>query len=58
LTTQNTDQTKRELRAGDGQTAKRPFIEPEISDPVNVLEATAFFQVIVGDTNVTPNLTG
>ncbi|HYJ85697.1 MAG TPA: hypothetical protein VEW46_06570 [Pyrinomonadaceae bacterium] len=58
MTIQNTDQTKRELRAGDGQTAKRPFIEPEISEPVNVLEATAFFQVIVGDTNVSPNLTG
>ena len=56
MTTQNTDQT-RELRAGDGQTAKRPFIEPEISEPVGVLEATAFFQVIVGGTNVDPNLT-
>jgi hypothetical protein len=57
LSTQNTDQTKRELRAGDGQTAKRPFIDPEISEPVGVLEATAFFQVIVGGTNVDPNLT-
>lgn len=58
MTTQNTDQNKREFRAGDDLTAKRLFIEPEISDPVNVLEATAFFQVIVGDTNVSPNLTG
>lgn len=57
MTTQNIDQTKRETRAADGQTAKRAFIEPEISDPVGVLEATAFFQVIVGGTNVDPNLT-
>jgi hypothetical protein len=25
---------------------KRPFVEPEISDPVDVLEATTFFQAI------------
>lgn len=29
------------------QTTKREFVEPEISEPVDVLEATAFFQVIV-----------
>jgi hypothetical protein len=26
-------------------TGKRPFIEPEVSVPVDVLEATTFFQV-------------
>lgn len=33
------------------ETAKKVFVEPEISEPVDVLEATAFFQVIVGQTN-------
>lgn len=28
------------------QTAKKQFIEPEISMPVDVLEATTFFQAI------------
>lgn len=58
MTTQITDQTKRELRADDGLSAKRPFIEPEISEPVSVLEATAFFQVIVGGTDVSPDISG
>jgi hypothetical protein len=31
---------------------KRPFVEPEISQPVDVLEATTFFQAIdSGPTN-------
>ena len=30
------------------QGAKRPFFEPEISEAVDVLEATAFFQVVTG----------
>jgi hypothetical protein len=38
------------------ETAKRLFVEPEISDPVDVLEATAFFQVIVGDSDVPPSI--
>jgi hypothetical protein len=34
------------------QTAKKQFIEPEISMPVDVLEATTFFQAITsGATN-------
>ena len=34
------------------QTAKKKFIEPEISMPVDVLEATTFFQAISsGSTN-------
>jgi hypothetical protein len=40
------------------QTTKRPFVEPEISSPVDVLEATAFFQVIVGGTDVGPDISG
>jgi len=40
------------------ETTKRPFIEPEISSPVDVLEATAFFQVIVGNSDVTPDISG
>ncbi len=38
------------------ETAKKLFVEPEISGPVDVLEATAFFQVIVGGTDVTPDV--
>jgi hypothetical protein len=26
--------------------AKKPFVEPEVSSPVDVLEATTFFQVV------------
>ena len=39
---------------GEGETAagKKPFVEPEISTPVDVLEATTFFQV--ADTGGTP----
>ncbi len=28
------------------QTAKKPFIEPAISTPIDVLAATAFFQAV------------
>jgi hypothetical protein len=38
------------------QPTKRAFIEPEISSPVDVLEATAFFQVTVGGTDVGADL--
>ena len=37
-------------------TTKRPFVEPEISDPVEVLEATAFFQGISGGTDTTGDI--
>lgn len=57
LNTQNRE-TKRELSAVDRQAAKKAFIEPEISSPVDVLEATAFFQAIVGGTDVPPDITG
>ncbi len=26
--------------------AKKPFVEPEVSSPIDVLEATTFFQVV------------
>ena len=29
------------------QIVKKEFVEPKVSEPVDVLEATAFFQVIV-----------
>ena len=45
-----TDQTQREE-----QITKKPFVEPEVSSPVDVLEATAFFQGLTGGTDVTPN---
>ena len=29
---------------GEGAVLKKPFVEPEVSFPVDVLEATTFFQ--------------
>jgi hypothetical protein len=39
---------------GEGETAdrKKPFVEPEVSSPVDVLEATTFFQA--ADSGSTP----
>jgi hypothetical protein len=38
------------------QETKKAFVEPEMSRPVDVLEATTFFQVTVGGTDVTGDL--
>lgn len=54
MTTQQTEINNRELSVQE--TTKRPFIEPEISSPVDVLEATAFFQQTVGGTDTPPDL--
>jgi hypothetical protein len=32
--------------AAPATTAKKPFVEPRIAQPVDVLEATTFFQVV------------
>ncbi len=58
MTTQTFEITKRELSLQEGQTTKRPFVEPAISSAVDVLEATAFFQGIVGGTDVGPDIAG
>lgn len=58
MITQQTETNKRELSMQERQTTKRAFVEPEISSPVDVLEATAFFQGIVGNTDVTGDLGG
>ena len=58
LITQQTETNKRELSMQERQTTKRAFVEPEISSPVDVLEATAFFQGIVGGTDVGADLGG
>jgi hypothetical protein len=50
---QQTDQIKREEK----EVTRKLFVEPEVSCPVDVLEATAFFQGITGGTDVTPNFT-
>jgi hypothetical protein len=42
-----TDNTKREELV-----ARRPFVEPEISEGDDILEATSFFQAITGGTDV------
>ena len=36
---------------GKELTTKKPFVEPEMSDPVEVLEATNFFQAVTGTTD-------
>lgn len=36
---------------GKELTTKKPFVEPEISGPVEVLEATNFFQAVTGTTD-------
>jgi hypothetical protein len=56
LITQHTEITKRELSVQEPQTTKRPFVEPEISGAVDVLEATAFFQGITGGTDAPPDV--
>ena len=53
LTTQQTETTRRELSV---QETKKAFVEPEISSPIDVLEATAFFQVITGGTDAPPDV--
>ena len=55
LITQQTENNKLELSMQERQTTKRAFVEPEISSPVHVLEATAFFQGIVGGTDTVPD---
>ena len=43
---QNKNHGKTRLPAGQPETkAKKTFVEPAISQPVDVLEATTFFQV-------------
>ena len=54
MITQKTDETKRELSAMESEAAKKAFVEPEISSPINVLEATAFFQPTTGGTDTLP----
>jgi hypothetical protein len=39
-------------REGDAADGKKPFVEPEVSFPVDVLEATTFFQA--ADSGATP----
>ena len=56
MITQQIEITKRELSMQERETTKRAFVEPEISSPVDVLEATAFFQGVVGGTDVTGDL--
>jgi hypothetical protein len=46
LTTRNTDEAS--PKSSVDETGKKVFVEPEISGPIDVLEATAFFQAIVG----------
>ena len=51
---QQTDQIKREEK----EVTRKLFVEPEVSCPVDVLEATAFFQTITGNSDVSSNFTG
>lgn len=53
LITQKFDESKREL-SNEGQAEKKVFVEPQISNAIDVLEATAFFQPITGNPDATP----
>lgn len=44
LTNQATATSERESDAAEGKPAKKKFLAPKISVPVDVLEATTFFQ--------------
>lgn len=47
-----TGQSESVLNVQDSQPTKKLFVEPEISVPVDVLEATTFFQTVTsGSTN-------
>lgn len=43
---QSTKQTDKNIDAESAGSGKKLFVEPEISVPVDVLEATTFFQVV------------
>jgi hypothetical protein len=43
---QSTKQTDKNIEAESAGRGKKLFVEPEISVPVDVLEATTFFQVV------------
>ena len=42
----NEQKTNPEKETPAAVAAKKPFVEPAISQPVDVLEATTFFQVV------------
>ena len=48
MTTPNTNRPDGTPSTADNATpaTKKPFVEPQISQPVDVLEATTFFQVV------------
>lgn len=45
-------QVKEQEVEGESVVLKKPFVEPEVSFPVDVLEATTFFQD--ADSGITP----
>jgi hypothetical protein len=45
-------QAEKSIGSDSASTSKKLFVEPEISPPVDVLEATTFFQIVdSGGTN-------
>lgn len=54
LTKQNQEATITATRMNE--TAKRPFVEPEITGSEDILETTAFFQQVTGGTDVPPDV--
>ena len=45
-------QAEKSIGSDSANTSKKLFVEPEISTPVDVLEATTFFQIVAsGPTN-------
>ena len=43
---QSTKETDKNIDAESAGSGKKLFVEPEISVPVDVLEATTFFQIV------------
>lgn len=37
-----------QVRLSEGEQAKKAFVEPEISEPADVVESTRFFQIQIG----------
>jgi len=51
LSKENHEVTTAHESQASALTAKKRFVEPEVSGPVDVLEATNFFQAVVGTTD-------
>jgi hypothetical protein len=54
MITGSVDQT--EVKPNAAEEAKKVFVEPEISEPVDVIESTRMFQIQTGTGEVPPDI--